>query len=225
MALMRTLLLVAVTLVSQGALAQVVRDRAERTQDKRELRQDHREQRDDRRDRNKLLALLVRYDAARAKNDYQALTAMDTELRDLVGAEIRESRREWLRDSAEVARDRGEVGSDRRELGRDRARGAGPGVRADDRRDRRDDKADLRDDVRDRRAEGRNLVRLDGIEKELGGLWGRVDNPSLEQKRNLVAELLAMSTGELAGDRAEKREDHRELREDRRETREDVRQK
>lgn len=222
---MRTLFAVVVMAMSGQALAQVARDRAERAQDRRELKVDAREHRDDRRDRAKLTALLVRYDAARARGDYQALTAMDTELRNLVGDEIRESRREWLRDSAEVARDRGEVRSDRRELGRDRAGGAGPAVRADDRRDLRDDKRDLRDDVRDRRAEGRSLARLDAIERELGALWGRVDNPSLDQKRKLVGELLAMSTGELAGDRAEKREDHRELREDRRETREDVRQK
>lgn len=205
------------------AHAQVARDRVERGQDRRELRTDNREQRDDRRDRAKLVALLVRYDAARGRGDYAALTAMDTELHELVGAEIRESRREWLKDAAEVARDRGEVGSDRRELGRDRARGAGPLQRADDRRDKRDDQADLRDDVRDRRAEGRNLVRLDGIEKELGALWGRVDNPGLDRKRALVGELLALSNAELAGDRQEKREDHRELREDRKETREDVR--
>lgn len=221
---MRTLLL-ALTLLSHAALAQVARDRGERAQDRREVRTDNREQRDDRRDRAKLVALLVRWDAAKARNDYQALTAMDTELKNLVGAEIRESRVEWTRDAAEVARDRGEVASDRRELGRDRAQGRGPGVRADDRRDKRDDKADLRDDVRDRRAEGRNLARLDGIERELTGLWGRVDDPSLAKKRALVGELIAMSTAELAGDRAEKREDHRELREDRRETREDVRQK
>lgn len=221
---MRTFFLLAV-LSAVSAQAQVARDRAERGQDRREVRQDNREQVDDRRDRAKLVALLVRWDAARTRNDYGALTAMDTELRGLVGAEIRESRREWMRDSAEVARDRGEVGSDRRELGRDRARGAGPFVRADDRRDKRDDKADLRDDVRDRRAEGRNLVRLDGIERELGQLWGRVDEKSLDKKRGLTRELLAMSSAELAGDRAEKREDHRELREDRRETREDARQR
>lgn len=219
---MRPLSLLLTLTVAATAHAQ---NRLERAQDRRELRQDARERRDDRRDAAKLVDLLRRFDALRAARDYAALTALDTEARDLVGAELRETRREWLKDTAEIHRDRAELGTDRRELARDAARGRGPAVKADDRRDLRDDRRDLRDDRADRRAEARDAARLDALERELAGLWGRVDEPSLDRKRALIQELIGLSVRELAQDRAERREDVRELREDRRETREDRRQR
>lgn len=217
----KTPILLAVLLFSCASQAQAGRDRVEKAHDRGALRQDGRETRDDWRDAARLENLVARFDAARARGDLGALAVIDAELRGLLAGELAESRAEASRDRAELRQDQRELGSDRRELRRD-----GPGaVRADDRHDRNDDRRDLRDDRRDARAEVVHDARVGQINAELAGLSGRSDNPSLNRRRALMTELVALARRELRQDGRESSEDRGELREDRRETREDRRQK
>lgn len=173
-----------------------VRRAGETVRDVRALNVDRREMRDDVRDANRWAAVSARFDAARAANDVPALSAVDVELRALLAQELREGR-------VELARDGAEVRQDNRELRRDRA--VGP-VARDDRRDRRDD-------VRDAKVEARAGQRLAAIDAQLAGLAGRFDPPSLQQRRALLDEVMALSRQELRRDTREQREDRRELRE------------
>jgi len=221
----KTSILFAVLMCSCAAHAQVPRDRAEKAVDRQALRQDARQTRDDWRDAARLEGLIARFDAARARGDLAALGAIDAELQRLLAGELAESRAEYAQDRAEIRQDRRELGSDRRELRRDVATGRGPGVKADDVRDRNDDRRDLRDDRRDSRAEALHGGRVLQIDAELRGLTGRADGPSLDRKRALMGELVALARQEIRQDSRESGEDRRELREDRRETREDKRQR
>jgi hypothetical protein len=205
----KTSILLGVMLFSCASQAQVARDRAEKVRDRQALRQDGREKRDDWRDAARVEGLIARFDAARARGDFAALSAIDAELRGLLAAELTESRGELQRDRAEVRQDNREVRSDRRELVRDGAAGRGPLVKADDRHDLRDDRRDRRDDLRDVRGEARQAARVAQIDSELAGLAGRSDAPSLDRKRALMGELVALARQELRQDRREAGEDHR----------------
>ncbi|MBK7859524.1 MAG: hypothetical protein IPJ65_13055 [Archangiaceae bacterium] len=221
----KTSILLGVLMFTSLAQAQGVRDRVEKAGDRQALRQDAREKRDDLRDGARLESLLARFDAARAHNDVTALLGVDAELRRLIAGELAESRAEYGKDRAEVRQDQRELGSDRRELARDQVTGRGPAVKVDDRHDRNDDRRDLAGDRRDARDEVRHAVRVAEIDAEYARLQGRADRGSLDRKRSLLTELLALSRHELRQDSREAAEDRRELREDRRETREDVRQR
>jgi len=198
------------------------KDRREMAQDRRELAQDRRETRDDWRDLKRLEGLLARFDAARAANDLAALGRLDAELRALAGMEVREGQKELARDVKEVRRDTREVRDERREARADVAQGR-PVAAANDRRDLADDKRDRRDDVRDARVEAAQTNRAAQIGAQLQALAGRVDPASLDQRRGLHLQLIALAKAELKGDARERAEDRRELREDRQEKREDRR--
>jgi len=166
----------------------------EKAQDRKALREDNREKRDDQRDVLALDNLLLRFDAARARNDGPALMGITRELKNRVEREVVETK-------VELGKDGKELRQDRREVGRDGTR---------------DDWRDLRDDRRDARVEAGSLVRVKAINQELAGLVDRVDPASLDHTRALITELMRMGWNELGQDRREKREDHRELTEDRR---------
>src|SRR5262245_52522093 len=93
--------------LSGTAVAQVAQDR-------RELRQDRRDTRDGRRDLLQMEAILARFDAARAANDFVVMAQVDASLRATLYEERRESRVELARDQAEVRRGRREVRRDAR---------------------------------------------------------------------------------------------------------------
>lgn len=118
--------------------------------------------------------------------------------------------RERAGDRAQIRQDRREVAQDQRQI-------------ADDRRDLRDDRRDAQDDRRDANREAAQGARIRAIQQEFAGLAGRMDPPSLDRKRALIAEAAGLQRAEVAGGRQELREDRRELREDKRELREDRR--
>jgi hypothetical protein len=220
---MNRLMLAAVVLGATFAQAQPARNKLERMKDRQDLRQDRRQLADDRGDAIRAGTLLADYDRAAAAGDAARLGALDAAFNQHLEREIAESRVESAQKRAEVREDKAEVRSDRRELKQDVALGRRPGVVADDARDLGRDKANLADDRRDAAAERLSRERLMAIQGQLGGLAGRFDPQSVQQKRALYGEVLGLARAEIAGDKQERREDRRELREDRRETREDRR--
>lgn len=220
---MNRLMLAVVVLGATFAQAQAPRNRVERARDRQDLRQDRRQLADDRGDALRAGTLLADYDRAAAAGDAARLGALDAAFNQHLQREISESQVESAQKRQEVREDKREVRGDRRELRQDVALGRRPGVVADDARDLGRDKANLADDRRDAAVERLSRERLMTIQGQLGGLAGRFDAPSVQQKRALYAEVLGMARAEIAGDKQERREDHRELREDRRETREDRR--
>ena len=188
--------LVLLSLCMAGLSFAQVRRAGETARDVRALNVDRQEKRDDARDANRWLAVSNRFDAARAANNFALLGALDSEIRALLAQELREGQ-------AELARDRAEVRQDNRELRRDRV--VGP-VARDDRRDRRDD-------VRDVKVEANSRQRIAAIDAQFAGLAGRFDPMSLQQRRALLNEVMALSRQELRQDNREQHEDRRELRE------------
>jgi hypothetical protein len=215
-------LVVASLFLAGAAQAQDWRNRQERRQDRQEIRQDKREIRDDRRDLAELQTVLTRFDQAWAQRNEREMTSVENRLRELLHAELAESRAELQRDKAEVRRDNREVRGDRRELGRDELWGR-PVAYADDRRDLRDDRRDRRDDVRDVRAEASSLRTRMAIARELFPLMGSRRVWELQRMRALIVELINVGQQEMRENHQELREDRGERREDRRETREDRR--
>jgi hypothetical protein len=194
----------------------------QRAQDRREIRADKARRYGDWRDLNRLQGVLAKLDAARASNNAAGLAAVDEELRALVARELGEDRVEVAQARAEVRRDNREVRSENRDLRHDIAMGK-PGQAMNDLHDRRDDLRDRRDDIRDTQVAKADLNRTRAIARELNSLAGRYDAPSLNRKRALITDLIALAKVEVVQDRRELHEDRRELREDRRETREDRR--
>ncbi|MDC0714829.1 hypothetical protein POL68_40650 [Stigmatella sp. ncwal1] len=178
--------------------------RGERVENRQEAQQNRQEQRDDRRDLKQLENLIARFDAAWSRRHHDALRQVDADLRAYVAADLAENRYELSDAQAEVRRDTHEVRDARY---------------AHDRREFQDAQRDRRDDKRDVRVEAEALRRTRGIQRELEGLYGRVDRNSLERKRSLMMELLQMARTEQEHNRQEIREDRRESREDRREAR------
>lgn len=219
------MMLVAALLVGNVALAQPLRNAAERANDRQDLRQDNRQLADDRWDTAKAQKLLADYDAAAAAGNAARLGELDALALKRIDWEIAESKVESAQARQEVREDNREVRSDRRELGRDVKQGKGPLVKADDVRDLARDKVNRADDVADAAKERISRERLQAIRAQAAGLSGRFDPQSVATKRALYAEVVGIQANEVRRDVQEKAEDKRELREDRRETREDRRQK
>lgn len=220
--MIRSIVAVAVVL-STVASAQQMRDRLERRKDRQDLRQDRRQGADDRLDAAQVSQLLRDYDSAMASSDVGRLTTIDQAFRSYLAREITESRVESAQKQQEVREDKREVRSDRRELRQDVALNRRPGVVADDVGDKARDRVNLADDRGDAARERLSRERLQVIDGQLASLSGRFDGVSVNQKRQLYAEVVGAAAREVAGDKVEQREDKRELREDRRETREDRR--
>lgn len=212
-------------LLGSVALAQPVRNAAERANDRRDLRQDNRQLVDDRWDLAKAQKLLSDYDQAAAAGNAARLGELDALALRRIDGEIAESHVESAQARQEVREDNREVRSDRRELRRDFVKGKGPLVKADDLHDLNRDKVNRADDVADAHKERLSRERLQAIRAQLVGLSGRYDAQSVAAKRALYAEFVGVAASEVKRDAQEKAEDRRELREDRRETREDRRQK
>ncbi len=217
-------ILVIVALLTPAALGQQRRNATERAGDHRQLRYDRSRAHDDLRDHGRLVALLQRFDEARADGNREMLRAIDNELARLLTGELSEDRREMRQARREVNQSRREVRSSRREVRDNRQEVSAAPVIRDDRRDLRDDRRDLRDDRRDVEQEAYLVnARLDAAHT-FRGLHGKYDEVSLEQRRALMADLVRLAELENRQNKMEAREDRRELREDRRETREDRRQ-
>jgi hypothetical protein len=178
-------------------------DRRERHENRQEAHQNRQEQRDDRWDLKQLENLIARFDAASSRRHQTALRQVDSDLRAYVALEMQETRYELSDAQSEARRDHHEVHD---------ARGRGQ---------YQDARRDQRDDVRDVRTEAAFLKRTRVIQRELDGLYGRMDRNSLHNKRALMVELLQLARAEQAQNRKEIREDHRESREDRRQARDD----
>lgn len=209
-------------LVCLSAVAQPVRNAVERANDRKDLRQNARQGADDRQDLARADAWLREYDGARASGDAARIAAAEAAFNQYIASELVESARELGQARQEVREDNREVRSDRREVARDVGR---PGRAADDVRDLRRDQVNRADDRGDVRKEAAARLRLQAIQAELTGLYGKLDPASLATKRARYAEVTALAKNELRRDAQEQREDKRELREDRRETREDRRQR
>jgi hypothetical protein len=210
---------------SSLTLAQPRPNRIEKAKDKQDLRQDRRQLTNDRMDAARAAQMLRDYDAAVVGNDAVKLGAIDVAFNAHLAGEIAESQVESAQARQEVREDKREVGGDSREIRRDVVIGKGVAVTEDDARDRKRDKANLADDRKDAARERLSRERLLAIQAQLGGLAGRFDPPSVAQKRQLYAEVVANAVSEIHRDKQETREDKRELREDKRERREDRRQR
>lgn len=214
-----------VVLLGSVALAQPVRNAAERANDHQDLRQDNRQMADDQWDLAKAQKLLADYDQAAVAGNTKRLGELDALALKRLDVEISESRVESAQARQEVREDNREVRSDRRELKKDFVKGKGPLVKADDVHDLNRDKGNRVDDVADAHKERISRERLQAIRAQLVGLSGRYDAQAVATKRTLYAEIVGVAANEVKRDAQEKVEDKRELREDRRETREDRRQK
>ncbi len=208
-------LLAVLAVVLPGVACAGPANSVQRAQDRHEIRTDKARRYDDWRDLNRLQGVLAKLDVARSNNNAAGLAAVDDELRTLVARELGEDRVEVAQAKAEVRRDNREVRSENREIRQDLAMGK-PGQAMNDLHDRRDDIRDRRDDIRDAKVEKADLNRTRAIALELNSLAGRFDAPSLDRKRALITDLIALAKVEVVQDRRELREDRRELREDRR---------
>lgn len=219
------LMLIAAVVVATTALAQPLKNAAERAKDRQDLRQDNRQMADDKWDLAKSQKLLADYDAAAAKNNTARLAELDALALKRIDVEIAESHVESAQARQEIREDNREIHGDKKELAKDVVKGKGPLVKADDVHDLNRDKVNRADDVADAAKERISRERLQAIRAQLVGLSGRFDPPSVGTKRALYAEVVGIAGNEVVRDAKEKVEDKRELREDRRETREDRRQK
>ncbi|NMO19817.1 hypothetical protein HPC49_03560 [Pyxidicoccus fallax] len=138
---------------------------------------------DDRMDVVELERVLARFDAARARrNNASELASVDHRLRELLRAELAESRVETAQARAEARRERGES------------------------------RAENRDDVRDARAEAASLAARRSVARELNSLMGVRSQVQLNRKRALIVELVQLGKQELRADRQELREDRKDRR-------------
>jgi hypothetical protein len=154
---------------------------------------DRDELRDDVRDLRRLESVAARFDSARWANNFGELFRIEGELRVLVRRELAESRREIRDDRREVYEDNGwpmRPGEWRPSYGR-------------------------RDDIRDYRAERFSMIRRHEIARQLDFLWGRMDWNALNQKRQLIGELITLAHQEVREDWQEVREDRWDDRHDR----------
>lgn len=231
-------------LIAGDAMAQALRNAAERRQDKREIRLDRRMLADDAADLDRLSDLVMEWNGLRRSGADQneidaAMSRIALELRrDLVetSGQVGQAKAEVRQSAGEVRSDKREIRKDRRKARRADAHGhnaaehrARRGLR-DDRRDLRDDRRDLRDDIRDEERASEILERKRSISRELIGLQRMIDEGGAvdalrDRQTMLLEEYVSHSREEIEMGYRELKEDKRELREDRRETREDRRQR
>ncbi|MCY1078121.1 hypothetical protein [Archangium lansingense] len=175
--------LVASLLLAGSAHAQ---SRMERAQDRHEVRQNAAQRSDDRMDVAELERVLERFDAARGRrNNAAELAAVDNRLRELLRAELAESRAETSQAKAEARKEWGES------------------------------RAENRDDVRDARVEAASLAARKTIARELNSLMGARSPAQLNRKRELIVELVRLGKQEVRQDRQEQREDRKDVRDNR----------
>ena len=185
-------LMLATLMVSATAYGQPAREVAH---DKREVAKDLRERREDIRDIKVLEVLAADFESARARWDLRALLVIDERVRRVAATELAQDKAELQRDSREVQHDIHE---------------ARPVTAGDDRREK------VREDVRDVRADRAFMEKHAQVLRDLDALYGRMDAPSLDQKRALMGELIGLARAELRKDTHDLRQDAKELHEERR---------
>ncbi len=212
-----------------GAAAQGKGKGKDRAGDRREIKEHNRELRDDRLDLTRLKTIRADFVRARKSKSRAKLRKIDSRLRELLGEEAKEGRKEVGDSRRDLRTDRRQHGvvadpKERRQHGvvADPVERRQHGVVADpvERRQHgvvaKPGQGATRDAKRDLRQESLAQLRLQQIRGEMGKLYGKYDRRSLNRRAVLMDELIEMA-------KLEKRRDRRELKQDRRERRDDRR--
>jgi hypothetical protein len=197
--LARHLALIAL-LLPAAALAQ---DRDVR-HDRGELRHDQAEVSDDVNDLRWAESLQARFEEAWQRRDWNAVRRIEDGVARYLQQELGDARRNMAHDSGEARHDAAELHQDRRE---------------GDRHEAREDVSKLRHDRAEAERDEAVLRRLTDLDQRFAGVRGVTRRREMEQKRDIIAELVNMARNELRHDEHDQRHDRRELREDVRDSR------
>ena len=214
-------------LAASTALAQPVRNVAERASDHAQIQQGEAARQRDQQEIAQFKGYRQGLADALASGNLGLVQGHHAKLVNAMQNEVNQSQAKVEADAREVSASHSEVRSDNREVRRDRANGR-PLQAADDRGDRRDDRRDVADDRRDLSEQQVRLNRQRDILATFQAIQVQ-GNPNaiaaMQAKAALLDEFEQTMLHDLNEDIEEIREDRGELREDRRETREDRRQR